>query len=127
MRLLLTVPSGRLVDQSVSRMSAESTHGAFTILERHADTVLLVVPGLLSFHDAEGHETFVAVDHGVLVKAGPQVRVACQRAVVGGDLGSAEAAVRSRFLAQDEGEKRARTALLRLEAEILRRVAELRN
>lgn len=127
MRLLLTVPSGRLVDQSVSRMSAESTHGAFTILERHADTVLLVVPGLLSFHDAEGHETFVAVDHGVLVKAGPQVRVACQRAVVGGDLGSAEDAVRSRFLAQDEGEKRARTALLRLEAEILRRVAELRN
>lgn len=127
MRLLLTVPSGKLVDQSVTRLTAESTHGAFTVLERHADTALLVVPGLLSFHDDAGSETFVAVDHGVLVKAGGQVRVACQRAVVSGDLGGAEEAVRSRFLEQDEKDKKARTALLRLEAEILRRVGELRN
>jgi F-type H+-transporting ATPase subunit epsilon len=96
------------------------------MLERHADTALLVVPGLLSFHDEDGKETFLAVDHGVLVKAGAQVRVACQRGVVSGDLGSAEAAVRARFLAQDEQGKRARSALLRLEAEILRRAGELR-
>ena len=32
MRLLLTVPSGKLVDQSVKRVDAESTHGAFTML-----------------------------------------------------------------------------------------------
>ncbi len=127
MRLLLTVPSGTLVDQAVTRVSAESTHGSFTILERHADTALLIVPGLLAFHDEAGHETFSAVDHGVLVKVGEQVRVACQRAVVSGDLGSAEAAVRSRYLVQDEDDKRARTALLRLEAEILRRVGELRR
>lgn len=127
MRLLLTVPSGTIVDQSVTRLTAESTHGAVTVLKRHADTALLVVPGLLSFHDQADEETFVAVDHGVLVKAGDQVRVACQRAVVSGDLGSAEAAVRSRFLAQDEKDKKARTALLRLEAEILRRVGELRS
>ncbi len=127
MRLLLTVPSGKLVDQQVARMSAESNHGSFTVLPRHADTALLLVPGLLSFHDERGEETFVAVDHGLLVKAGGQVRVACQRAVVSGDLGSAEAAVRSRFLTQGESDKRARTALLRLEAEILRRLGELRS
>ena len=127
MRLLVTVPSGKLVDQSVTRVDAESTHGAFTMLERPADTALLVVPGLLSFQDAAGKETFLAVDHGLLVKAGAQVRVACQRAVVSGDLGSAEAAVRARFLAQDDRDKRARSALLRLEAEILRRVGELRH
>ncbi len=127
MRLLLTVPSGTLVDQAVTRVTAESVHGTFTVLERHADTALLIVPGLLAFHDAVGEETFVAVDHGVLVKADDQVRVACQRAVVGGDLGSAEAAVRSRYLVQNDSDKRARTALLRLEAEILRRVGELRR
>lgn len=127
MRFLLTVPSGVLVDQSVRRVSAESVHGAFTILERHADTALLVVPGLLAFHDDENIETFVAVDNGVLVKAGAQVRVACQRAVVSGDLGSAEAAVRSRFLERSESDQRARAALLRLEAEILRRLGEMRN
>lgn len=127
MRLLITVPSGELVDQQVTRVSAESGHGSFTVLPRHADTALLLVPGLLAFHDEHGAETFVAVDHGLLVKVGAQVRVACQRAVVSGDLGSAEAAVRTRFLTQGESDKRARTALLRLEAEILRRVGELRN
>ncbi|MFA5551132.1 MAG: hypothetical protein WDA03_05890 [Trueperaceae bacterium] len=127
MRFLLTVPSGKLVDQSVARLSAESVHGSFTILGRHADTALLITPGLLAFQPVDGEETFVAVDHGVLVKAGDQVRVACQRAVVSGDLGSAEAAVRSRFLATGESDKRARNALLRLEAEILRHVGELRS
>lgn len=127
MRLLLTVPSGKLVDQEVSRVAAESPSGSFTILPRHADTALLLVPGLLAFHDEAGNETFVAVDHGVLVKIGDQVRVACQRAVVSAGLKDAEDAVRARFTTQDESGKRARTALLRLEAEILRRVGELRN
>lgn len=127
MRLLLTVPAGRLIDHTVTRVSAEAPHGTFTILPRHADTVLLVVPGLLAFFGESGEETFVAVDHGVLVKAGPQVRVACQRAVVGGRLEDAEAAVRDRFLEGSDSDRRARSALLRLEAEIMRRAGELRS
>lgn len=127
MRLLLTVPTGKLVDRTVTRVSAEAPHGTFTILKRHADTVLLITPGLLAFHDEAGKETFVAVDHGVLVKAGSQVRVACQRAVVSGGLADAEAAVRSRFLEGSDTDRRARNALLRLEAEIMRRAGELRS
>lgn len=127
MRLKLTVPAGTLVDERVSRLTAEGAHGSFTMLRRHADTAVLLVPGLLCFVDTNGIETFAAVDHGVLVKTADRVRVACQRAVITGSLGDAETAVRQRFMQQDETEKRARTALLRLESEILRRLGELRH
>lgn len=127
MRLTLTVPAGTLVDEDVTRVDAEATHGAFTLLERHADTVLLLAPGLFSFRRPQGSEVYLAVDNGVLVKAGSQVRVACQRALIAGDLGQAAAAVRERFARRSDEERKARTALYRLEAEILRRVGELRR
>ncbi len=127
MKLLLSVPTGVLVDTSVRRIVAESDRGSFCVLPRHADTATLLVPGLLAYTGADGEEVIVAVDDGVLVKTGKQVRVACQRAVVAGDLGSAEATVRERFQSQSEQEKRARSALLRLEADILRRLGELRG
>lgn len=127
MKLVLSVPTGVLVDTSVSKLVAESDRGAFCVLPRHADTATLLVPGLLAYWGVDGDEVIVAVDDGVLVKTGEQVRVACQRAVVAGDLGSAEATVRERFQTQSEHEKRARSALLRLEADILRRLGELRS
>ena len=127
MKLLLSVPTGVLVDTSVGKIVAESDRGAFCVLPNHADTAILLVPGLLAYTGPNGDEVIVAVDDGVLVKAGEQVRVACRRAVVAGDLGSAEATVRERFQTQSEHEKRARSALLRLEADILRRLGELRS
>jgi F-type H+-transporting ATPase subunit epsilon len=126
-RLLLSQQSGVLVDASVRKIIAESDRGSFCLLPRHADTATVLVPGLLAYTDEAGEEVIVAVDEGVLVKVGEQVRVACQRAVVAGDLGSAEATVRERFQTQSEREKRARSALLRLEADIMRRLGELRS
>ncbi len=127
MNLLLTVPSGVLVDENVVKIAAESDFGAFVMLRHHADTAVLLVPGLLSYYLADGREVFVAVDQGVLVKAGDQVRAACQRAVVTVDLEGAQETVREQFQVQSEREKRARTALIRLEADILKRVGELRR
>jgi F-type H+-transporting ATPase subunit epsilon len=131
-KLLLTVPSGVLIDDEASKVMAESQQGAFCLLPRHADVATLIVPGLLSYlpgdaGEGNADEVFVAVDHGVLVKAGDVVRVACQRGVVAGGLGGAEATVRERFYVQSEREKRARSALLRLEADIMRRLGELRG
>lgn len=127
MKLLLTVPSGVLVEAEADKIVAESIEGSFCLLPRHADVTTLLVPGLLSYQDENGAEVFAAIDHGVLVKAGDVVRVACQRGVVAGDLGEAEATVRERFRIQSEREKRARSALLRLEADILRRLGELKG
>jgi F-type H+-transporting ATPase subunit epsilon len=126
-RLLLTAPSGVLVDAPARKIVAESIEGSFCLLPRHADVTTLLVPGLLAYLGEDDREVFAAVDHGVLVKAGDVVRVACQRGVVAGDLGEAETTVRERFDVQSEREKRARSTLLRLEADILRRLGELRG
>jgi F-type H+-transporting ATPase subunit epsilon len=126
-KLLVTVPSGVLVDAEARKVVAESQRGSFCLLPRHADVATLIVPGLLIYRTEADDEVIVAVDHGVLVKAGDSVRVACQRGTVAGDLGDAEATVRERFRVQSEREKRARSALLRLEADILRRLGELRG
>jgi len=126
-RLLITAPTGVLVDAETSKVVASSRDGSMCLLPRHADVTTLLVPGLLAYHDEEGREVFAALDHGVLVKAGDVVRVACQRGVVAGDLGEAETTVRERFRVQSEREKRARSTLLRLEADILRRLGEMRG
>jgi F-type H+-transporting ATPase subunit epsilon len=144
-RLLLTAPSVVLVDALVGKIVAESVAGSFCILPRHADIATVLVPGLLTYVPADpGHdgtadtastrqtdrqdgEVVVAIDHGVLVKCADEVRVTCQRAMVAGDLADAVATVQQRFQRESEREKRARTMLLRLEADILRRLGELRD
>src|SRR5690554_1066602 len=102
MRLLLSVPSGVLIDEPIAKVSAESDRGSFTILPLHADGALLLVPGLLTYVTTEAEEVFVAIDDGVLVKAGVDVRVACQRAVVAGDLADAESVLVERLRQQGE-------------------------
>src|SRR5690606_33017415 len=81
--------------------------------------------GLLSYLDETGAEVFVAVDEGVLVKAGGDVRVACRRAVVAGDLANAKRALTAHLELQSDNDRRARAALRSLEAEVLRRMGDL--
>ena len=126
MRLLLSVPSGVVVDARASKVSGESDRGSFTMLPRHADGALLLRPGLLSYVGRGGDEVFVVVDEGVLVKAGREVRAACRQAVVAGDLEDALVALARHLREQSEQERRSRSALLALEAEVLRRMGDVR-
>lgn len=125
MRLLLSVPTGVVLDVPTSKVTGESDRGSFTLLPRHADGVMLLRQGLLSYLDETGAEVFVAVDEGVLVKAGGDVRVACRRAVVAGDLANAKRALTAHLELQSDNDRRARAALRSLEAEVLRRMGDL--
>jgi F-type H+-transporting ATPase subunit epsilon len=125
-RLLLSVPTGVVVDAKVAKVSGESDRGSFTILPRHADGAMVLRPGLFSYVGEDGSEVFVAVDEGVLVKADRDVRVACQRAVVAGDLENARSALAQRLHGVSEHERKAKSVLMALEAEVLRRLGELR-
>ena len=125
MRLLVSVPTGVVLDETTTRVSGVSDRGSFTLLPRHADGAMLIQPGLMSYDAADADEVFLAVDEGVLVKVGEDVRVACRRAVVAGDLENARTALAEHFGEQDEHETRARAALLSLEAEVLRRLGGL--
>ena len=118
------VPAARLVKTDVRKISAEGAHGAFTLLPRHIDMVTTLAPGLLFYVDDAGGERVIGIDEGTLVKCGATVRVAVLDAVEGDDLATLRDQVARRFLALDDSERAARTALARLEAGAIRGMME---
>ncbi len=127
MRLQVILPTDVLVDEPVVKVLAEAPEGAFCLRPRHVDLVTTLVPGILSFVDLRETESFVATDTALLVKCGQDVWVSTPNAARGPEIEQLEALVRDRFLRLDDAERRARTALARLEAGTLRGFMELKE
>lgn len=127
MRLRVLLPTEVLVDTQVSKVIAEADNGEFCLLPRHVDFVAALVPGVLAFFATNGEESFAAVDHGVLVKCGRDVSVSTLNGAHGADLNELQALVAERFLQLDDQDRKARTALGRLEAGTLRGFRELQE
>lgn len=125
MRLQVLLPTEVLLDTTVTKVIAEAENGSFCLLPRHIDFVAALVPGLLSFADADGSEGYAAVDTGILVKCGRDVFVSSFNGVQGADLAELQKLIDERFIELDEHERKARTALARLEAGTLRRFRDL--
>jgi F-type H+-transporting ATPase subunit epsilon len=123
--LKIHLPTKLFLEKDVRKISAESENGAFTLLPRHIDFVTAVVPGLLFYETEQGEEEFLAVDEGILVKCGAQVRVSVFNAILGPDLGTLQTRMREQFYQINQRERRARTALTKLEADFMHRYLEL--
>lgn len=125
MHLKLLLPTEILIDQTVTKVTAEAENGAFCLLPNHIDFVAALVPGILSFESETGEEFFLAVDEGILVKQGAVVRVSVRNAVRGENLESLQQQVQQQFRQLDEQEKLARSVLVRLETSFVREFIEL--
>jgi F-type H+-transporting ATPase subunit epsilon len=125
MRLKVLLPTEILIDVEVTKVVAEAENGLFGLLPRHIDFVAALAPGLLAFESAAGQEEFLAVDEGILVKCGAEVLVSTRNAALGPDLGTLRQTVEAQFRVLDEREKMTRSALARLEADLVRRFIEL--
>ena len=112
---------------AVSRIVAETAEGFFGILPRRLDGVAALVPGILVFETGEYDQQIVAVDEGVLVKAGRDVMVSVRNAVGGDDLGRLRETVEREFMDLDEHERTVRSVLAKLEMSFVRRMVELRH
>jgi F-type H+-transporting ATPase subunit epsilon len=111
----------------VSRIVAESNEGSFGLLPHRLDCVAALVPGILIYETKEDGEVYVAVDEGVLVKAGTDVLVSVRRAVAGTDLAQLHEAVKRDFLTLDEGQQSVRSVLAKMESDFIRRIAAFQN
>ena len=107
----------------VSRIIAETSEGAFGLLPNRLDCVAALVPGILVFETEGDGEVCIAIDEGILVKAGTDVRVSVRNAIGGTDLGQLRAAVEQEFANLDEQEKSVRSVLAKLESGFIRRFA----
>lgn len=128
MNLKVLLPYRIFVEKTgVSRIVAETAAGSFGILPHRLDCVAALVPGILVFETAAEGETYVAVDEGVLVKAGADVLVSVRNAIAGTDLRKLRAEVEQEFLNLDEQEREARLVLAKLESGFIHRFKEFRG
>jgi F-type H+-transporting ATPase subunit epsilon len=125
MRIKIMLPTEILIDEEVIKVIAEAENGSFCLLPRHVGFAAALVPGVVSYVLPDGHERFVAVDRGILVKCGSEVLISTANAVVGPDLGALKKTIEEEFRILDDRERKARSAVAKLEANLVRKFLEL--
>ena len=125
MNLKILVPYRLLAERKdVKRIVAQTDAGAFGFLPNRLDCVAVLVPGIFVF-EAEGQgESYMAVDEGILIKAGTDVLVSVRNAIEGSDLVTLEHAVEKEFLRGDAQEQSVRQVMSKMESGFIRRFAE---
>ena len=127
MKVTLRLPTHTLFEGHAKRLTAMGQNGAFGIWPNHVDFVTALVPSVMTLRLVDGSEEIFGIDEGLLVKKGQKVSVAALRGVRGDDLGNLQETVEASFVQMDEDERQARSALSRLEANMVRRFAELQR
>ncbi len=124
MKLGVWLPSEQMFEEEVVRIKAQAENGSFGMLPRHVDFVTALVPSVLIFQRPGQAEEYLAIDHGILVKCGPQVRLSTRNAVRGTSLEQLKLEVEKQFHEREELEKKARTLEAKLETDLVRRLLE---
>jgi len=103
--------------KDVKQVTAETNDGSYGFLPQRLDCAAVLVPGIFSYETDAVH--YVAVDTGILVKAGQQVLVSVRNAVGGVELGKLAETVKDQFLNIDENEKNVRSVMSKLEGGLM--------
>jgi F-type H+-transporting ATPase subunit epsilon len=125
-RFKLLLPTEVFVNEEVRKVIAEAENGFFCLLPRHVDFTAALVPGLLIFEKSDGEEEFLGVDEGILVKRGSEVLVSTRNAVRVDDLGDLKQTILEQFRTLDDRERSVRSAVAKLEANLVRRFMGLK-
>jgi len=123
LKLKIFQPSEIFLETDVEKVVGESPGGSFGILPKHIDMAIALAPGILSYESEQGKEAFLALNGGILVKQGDQVAIATRMAIRG-ELGALREAVEKMIEEVDERERKTRSAVARLEADLVRRFVE---
>ncbi len=124
MNLNILLPFHIFIEKTeVSRIVVETLDGSYGLLPRRRDCVAALTPGILTYTTDEGTEVYVAVDKGVLVKTGADVRVSVRGAFTGSDLNELRRVVEQEFLSLSKQEENVRMVMAKLETGFLRRFA----
>lgn len=126
--LRILLPNRVLLDvDHVSSVVAETSSGSFGLLPNREDCVATLKPGILAYGTADGHDEYVAVDQGTLIKFKETVLVSVRRALLGNDLARLRDAVIKQFVDVTEHEKSVRAVMKKLETGFMRRVGDMSN
>ena len=128
MNLKILLPFKVFADvKNVSQVVIETSEGSYGLLPQRLDCVAGLVPGILTYESEKDGMQYVAVDKGIMIKAGDQVLVSVRNAVGGADLGKLGELIKKDFKKQDKNEKEANTVVLKLERGFIYSFDKLRN
>ncbi len=119
MKLNVLLPTKVFLEEPVSKVIAEARNGSFCLLPRHVDFVTILVPGILTYFPLEGEERYLALNGGTLVKCGSTIHISTAKAVQSMELETLQKTIDEEFLQESDHEKKARSALLKLEANMI--------
>lgn len=111
----------------VLRIVAVTHEGSFGLLPQRLDCAASLSAGILVYETETEGEVYVAVDEGVLVKTGSDVRISVRNAIGGMSLGKLREAVEAEFMHLDEQELKVRSVLAKMESGFIHRLAEFHH
>lgn len=126
MHLKILLPYKVFADiKNVKRIIVETTAGSYGILPRRLDCTAALITGILVYETENAGEKYIAVNEGILIKAGDEVLVSVRNAVGNAPLGQLRAVVEKEMMALDELEIDARSVMAKLETGFLRSFQKL--
>jgi F-type H+-transporting ATPase subunit epsilon len=120
MNLKILLPFKVFIEtKNVKRIVAETGDGQYGFLPQRLDCVAALVPGILTYEATTGGIKYIAVDEGILVKAGTEVSVSVRNAIGGADLGKLHESVEKEFKDLDDNEKNVRSVMAKMESSFM--------
>ncbi len=111
----------------MKRIVVQTLRGSLGFLPHRLDCTAALAPGILSYETETEGEVYLAVDQGVLVKAGMDVLISVRNAIGGMDLDNLHEAVKREFLCVDEQEKSVRSVLAKMESGFIHRFMQFQH
>ncbi len=128
MNLKILLPYKVFADKKkVTRIVMQTSKGAFGLLPQRLDCVAALMPGIFTYETSSGEIHYLALEEGVLVKAGMDVMVSVRNAIGGADLGKLRQSVEKDFQEISEKEKKVKTAMAKLESSFIYNLEKFRK
>ena len=116
MNLKILLPFKIFIEtKNVSSITIETSEGSNGMLPQRLDCVAALVPGIFTYEIESESPKYIAVDEGVMIKAGNEVLVSVRNAIGGADLGRLSDMVKKDFNKQNEEKIQVRSVTAKLE------------
>jgi F-type H+-transporting ATPase subunit epsilon len=126
--LKVLLPSRIFIEEmEVKEIVAQTPQGSFGLLPNRLDCAAALAPGILTYQTKFGNHVDLAIDQGVLVKAGTEVLVSVRDAIGGLPLGQLHEAVLHQFVELNAEEQSIRSTLIKMEDGFIHRLIKFQN
>lgn len=128
MNLKILLPYKIFADvKHVSRIVLETGEGSYGMWPHRLDCVAALVPGIFTYETEADGVQYLAMDEGVLVKAGDEVMVSVRNAIGGANLGKLRESVEKEFMILDDNERKIRSVMAKLESGFMYNLEKFRK